>query len=354
MDRLIDPLIKALKKQKSNTDIFDLLFENKCYYLLNNMRLSNEQKKKLDMILAINELNYKVKFLSIAKFLKEIENIDYAIVKGAVLSRRIYGDIRMRNSLDIDMLVSIRNMKLIKEKLFDNGFVQGYLKGNTIVEYEKEEKVFYVSNTHQLAPFIKETGNKFCPFVSIDVNFSVFWGEENKYEIDVFFNDLTKINIAGYQIKSLSPEMELIHLCLHHYKDLNSLFQIYKGKINISIFSDIFFYVVSNNFDLNKLKKYSESLKVSEYLYYCFFFCSLVFCHDRLNEILKFFDFAKNDDMINSYGLTHDEKSKWKIDFYGRLFDEQFCSKFISELSSRQLDKIKKNERFLANGVDLK
>ena len=345
---VMSPLLDFLKEYESSDKIVDLLFENKCYYLLNNMRLSNEQKKKLDMILAINELNCKVKYLSIAKFLREIENIDYAIVKGAVLSRRIYSDIRMRNSLDIDMLVSIRNMKLVKEKLFNNGFVQGYLKGNTIVEYGKEEKVFYVSNTHQLAPFIKETGNKFCPFVSIDVNFSVFWGEEKKSEIDVFFKDLTKIDISGHFIKSLSPEMELIHLCLHHYKDLNSLFQIYKGKININIFSDIFFYVVSNSFDLNKLKEYSERLKVSEYLYYCFFFCSLVFCHDRLNEILKFFAFAKNDDMLNSYGLTQDEKSKWKIDFYSRLFDEQFCSKFVSTLSNKQLEKIRKNEHFLS------
>ena len=276
---LMSPIIDALNARKHSADIVELLFRNKCYYLLDNILLSEDQQKQLNMILAVNEYNHKIKQSNIFEVLCEINNVDYAIVKGSVLSKKIYGDVRMRNSLDVDILVSPYNLNRVKKALLNNGFIQGYSKGTLLVPYKRDKKVYYVSNTHQLAPFIKKTNNRLCPFVSVDVNFSLFWGEDSRRrdEMDIVLKDVLEDCIDGQYFKRLLPEMEFIHLCLHHYKDLNSLYLIYKGKINFGLFSDIFFYVINADLDWDRLKDISEKLNVSKYIYYCLFFCSKIF-----------------------------------------------------------------------------
>lgn len=348
-NELMSPMLRSLKETMNN-NIIELLFEHKCYYLLSNILLTDIQKRKLDMILAINEINYKIKQMSMEVVLKEIENSNYAIIKGWALSQKIYGDIRMRNFLDVDILVQRLSIETVKNVLLDNGFIQGYAKGNVLIPYKRKEKIFYALNTHQLAPFIKQTNNRICPFVSIDINFSVLWGEEKRNITDVFFKDLREDCIDGKYFKRLSPEMEFIHLCLHHYKDLNSIYLISKGKIGLNMFSDIFFYIINTKFDWNKLKDFSTELNVAKYIYYCLFFCSLIFYHDKLNEMLELFEFSRNCTLLQSYGLTENEKNKWKTNFYNRLLNKQFRYKFISELDSENIKKIIENEKFLVNG----
>jgi len=343
-------IINIIAKGKPVIDISDLLFKHKCYYLLGLSPLTPKQKNKLDMILAINEINHKTNYLCLKNIFKIMANEHYAIVKGAVFSRAAYFQPNMRTSLDIDLIIHPFHVKRIKDIFLGNGFTQGQIKEKKIVPYQRKETLFYTSNSHQLAPFVSPTGNQLCPFVSVDLNFSIIWGENKKpIDMDFVLSELKDEIIYGQAIKKLSPEMEFIHLCLHHYKDLNSIYLISKGNIRLSLFSDIFFFIIHTDFDIQKMFFISEKLNVSRYIYYCLFYCGEIFFHTKLYELIFVYKFSADDNLINSYGLHESERKKWAFSFFDRLFLEDFPQKFIETLNDREREKINTNYKFSAS-----
>lgn len=343
-------IINITAKGKPVVDISELLFEHKCYYLMGLSQLSQKQQKKLNMVLAVNEINHKTRYSSLHNIFRILDSTNYAVVKGAILSNAAYFQPNMRNSLDVDFLIHPSCTKQIKDIFLANGFVQGYTRGNEIIPYQRKEAVFYISNSHQLAPFIAPTKNQLCPFVSVDFNFNIIWGESKK-EIDMNFvlSELKDETIYGQTIKKLSCEMEFIHLCLHHYKDLNSIYLISKGSIKLNLFSDIFYYIVHTDLDVKKMLYISENMDVSKYIYYCLFYCGEIFSHTKLDELILAYKFSADDDLIGSYGLHESERKKWCFSFYDRLFMEDFPQKFIATLSENEKMKIEKNYEFLAS-----
>jgi hypothetical protein len=343
-------IINIIAKGKPVIDISDLFFKHKCYYLLGLSSLTPEQKNKLDMILAINEINHKTNYLCLKNVFKIMANENYAIVKGAVFSKAAYFQPNMRTSLDIDLMIHPFQITHIKDIFLANGFTQGKIKEKKVVPNQRKETVFYTSNSHQLAPFVAPTGNKLCPFVNVDLNFSIIWGESKKpIDMDFVLSELKDEIIYGQAIKKLSPEMEFIHLCLHHYKDLNSIYLISKGNIKLSLFSDIFFFIIHTEFDIQKMLFISEKLNVSRYIYYCLFYCAEIFFHTKLDALILVYNFSADDNLINSYGLHESERKKWTFSFFDRLFLEDFPQKFIETLDDHEREKINTNYKFSAN-----
>ena len=126
-------ITNIVAKEKPVVDISDLLFKHKCYYLLGLSSLAPEQRNKLDMMLAINEINIKTNYLCLENIFKIIANEHYAIVKGAVFSKAAYFKPNMRVSLDIDLMIHPSYISRIKDVFLGNGFTQGQIKGGEVV-----------------------------------------------------------------------------------------------------------------------------------------------------------------------------------------------------------------------------
>ena len=155
----------------------------------------------------------------------EAIHFPYAIIKGAVLSQTIYNDPFIRLSNDIDILINRNYADDLKKILLSHGFVQSRIINNQIVPFTREEILFQSTFTHQMAPYIRPLPNKASAFVNLDVNIDIFWGESNtKASMDYVLSQTIDYKLFDICFKKLSVEMEFVQLCMHHYKDMNSLF----------------------------------------------------------------------------------------------------------------------------------
>ena len=165
------------------------------------------------------------------KELLSVVNLYYAIIKGEVISKQAYGQNGFRNSSDIDILISRKNIKELEQVLSKFGF---YNTSQT-----RSDKITMLSSSHQIAPWIKEIPP--WGVIVIDLNFDVFWGEYEGKRIDIeeFLSDTIEMEIYGVKVKTLPPIKAMIQLILHHYKDMNSIFLLATRKsIKYDMFKD--------------------------------------------------------------------------------------------------------------------
>ena len=216
--------------------------------------------EKTDQAMTI-ALNYVLsqRFKTGAFFFSELHelNIPYAVVKGVVLSQRIYGVAGARISGDVDIVLPRRYADTAKELLIRNGFCQGYQIRDRIVPYNRRSIIFQASQTHQLAPFICKTTNPLCPFINYDINTSLHWGR-NRIDLYEFLSDPVDFSFGQISFRTLPKEKEFLALCLHHYKDWNSIFLISEHGIPLSHFFDIYGYLVIQRPDIQVLLNLSE------------------------------------------------------------------------------------------------
>ena len=105
-----------------------------------------------------------------------LANTDYAVIKGAVLSQRIYSNPAIRKSSDIDILISPNQIDNVKAILEKHGFKQGKVRNGELTPYTRKELIYYAAFTHQAASFSKLTEDPLCPVINIDINTDIFWG----------------------------------------------------------------------------------------------------------------------------------------------------------------------------------
>jgi len=292
----------------------------------------------------LNFLTLKERFTSCKNVFEKLSDIPYAVIKGAVLSQAAYGDISYRSSGDIDILTSRSNVQYVKEVLKNEGFIQGKVIDNTIVPYTRSEILYHTALSHQAAPFIKETKSQFCPFINVDVNLDIMWGEiSTKTDMDYVLQNSETTNICGIQVKKLSPVMEFISLCLHHYKDMNSIYLLSMGSLKLSLLCDIYFYIKNNALSLMDLTETCKELNVAEYVYYCIYYSKEIFGDSALNAYLSALESEKAESILNTFGLKDDEIKEWNISFEERLFGENFLGTFYNLVGKKDLEKIKIN-----------
>lgn len=322
--------------------LYPILRDHGCTYLLS--LLSDDIKNELMM----NQIILKIQYQLCCKIFDDMKNIPYAVIKGSVLSSMIYGKPNYRLSGDIDILVSPQHMEIIKEILIKNNFIQGYLKDNVITPYSRKEQIYQKLYTHQLAAFVKPTKNKLVPFINIDINHSILWGECNRHiDMQEFLHHIEWYDLFGVKIRKLCPVHEFISLCMHHYKDMNSIYLLSNRGLKLSHFSDLYYYLRVVRPDVDEL--YHESLRydVAPYIYYCLYYTNSLF-NDAFSKIYlnKFSDY-RCEKLIFSYGLTDQERKTWKIPFEERLFSNGFAQEFQMNLSEAEKAKIEINRKYM-------
>ena len=263
--------IRALANDESPAfDISRLLYEHNCSYLLSKHPSSHAYTEQLQADATLNRICIRERYRQCHPIFVALESggIPYAVIKGAVLLQAAYGDAAARRSGDIDLLVNRRDIDEVKRFLLDSGFVQGRVTGEGIVPFTRRELLFQTAMSHQTAPFIKQTSNPLCPYVNVDVNLDILWGEsEIKADMDFVLSETEPVDVCGNPVRKLPGEMEFIALCLHHYKDMNSLYLLSQGSLKLSLFCDLYFYLRRNKLDIVRLKTVCDQLKVRDYAF---------------------------------------------------------------------------------------
>ena len=349
-------VIKALAKnnqpelsEDESLEFSEILFNHNCFFLLSKINICNKFTKLSQITLMMNKATIKERYSNCQNVFNilNITGVNYAVIKGAVLSQRAYGDYYYRKSSDIDLLIERDDIEKIKDILLSEDFIQGRINGSMIIPFTRQELLYHTAFTHQTAPFIKKTNSKSCPFVNVDINTNIMWGESSlKANMTGFLNDVScSIYLNNYFIKRLPIVKEFIALCLHHYKDLNSIFLINNGSIKLSLFCDIYYYFISNHkkMDIEGMLMLCDTLNIREYIYYCIYFTNLIFSDESLNKLLLILETPNCRKILNRFGLEDTEYKEWNIDFLDRLFNGNFHQSYKSLLTEKDFTKINSN-----------
>lgn len=285
------------------------------------------------------KLKNRIRYFECKNIFSSIKNMAYAVVKGEPLSLLAYGETGKRSSSDIDILVTKEDIINLEGVLRENGFE--YSSGIT-----REDRIFYISQSHQLMPYVKRTS---LLNVTIDINFDIFWGGYigKAANISEFLKDTEEVIIYGNYVKTLSPIKSLIHLCLHHYKELNSIYLLsIHNFYRRDVFMDVYM-LIKNNLgldDILQIVKICEELDIVAYAYFVLYYTYLLFPDLIIEKLLKQLFTPQGEKLIEHYGL--EERRKWKLSFEERLHIDSVYESIKSDLTEEDIKKIKVNTHY--------
>lgn len=340
---IVKALENGLHPQK---DIYNILYKHKCYNLCSILNKHFEQNSFLAEQL-INKTAVKERYKKCIPIFEKAE-FPYAVIKGAALSQTVYHDPFVRISGDIDILVRRQDLDYWKDVFAKNGFVQGRVTNSGIKPFTRQEILFQTLLTHQTAPYVTSTGNILVPYINVDVNTDIMWGEcKEKSSMDYVLTHTHTIEMFGNKVVKLRPEMEFVALCLHHYKDINSIFLIANGSYRLGVFCDIYEYLKNVYLNKDMLLEICKNLRVGQYLYACLHLTQEIFNDSTVREYLCLLDPYKDETLCASFGLTEKERKQWGLALLDRLFHPNLSEYLNDILSEDEKNKILINGKLM-------
>ena len=338
VDQIIEEVRACARGQKNQVDISHLLHRHRCYGLLSYNKTPKELLER-----AVNHIAIKERYRACEPFFKRA-TFPYAVIKGAVLSYSVYGDPAVRVSGDIDILINRRDSDEAKHILQECGFVQGRIEGNAIVPFTRKEILYQSAMSHQTAPFIKATSNELCPYVNLDINMDILWGEsEQKTDMDKVLRYREKMSLFGIDFYKLMPEMEFVALCLHHYKDMNSIYLLSGGSLRLGLFCDIYFYIKNISPSAIKISELAREFNVGKYLYVCLTHTMEIFDDPVLMPYIDLLVDQGDVRLLEGFGLNDKERKYWDIPLKERVFHSNLPQYMQRFLTDKDIEKIKIN-----------
>ena len=336
---------KLIISEEDKNFLRSILWDHQCYYLLKlwgGVSVDSDFGK----LLFRNQLKAKEELNFCKNIFVEMENnkIPYAILKGFGLSYSIYGSTSYRNSKDIDFLIKPVNLNDANNILLDLGYQQGSFVDENFIKARRESRIFHIKYAHQAMPYVKKVSGRIVEYIMIDLNVDLLWGEnDQKCDMDYILDNTTNFELYDVIFFKLKSVFEFISLCLHHYRDLNSLIQIYKGKYKLSVFCDIYFYLLNNSIDPQQLFLTASKMNVVEYIYHCLFLTNEIFDDIKLKPYLNLLYSQQAETTINRCGLVPKEYKVWPIPLVDRLFSINAKEIFQEMLDQDDKEKIRLN-----------
>lgn len=192
--------------------------------------------------------------LKVTKLLEE-NDIKAISFKGPVLSQMAYGDITLRQYVDLDILVVLKDINKVGKLLLKENYKEVF----DLEEYQKENLVDIVHDRS----FLNKINN-----VLIEAHWTLSSAE--------FFLDLEKLNyfdsqkykLKNSEINILSNEIHFIYLCIHGYKHIWERLE-WLVDINLMIVKEII--------DLKKVLSLSEKIDADRVVLSSILLCERVF-----------------------------------------------------------------------------
>ena len=347
-EKIIESVYLLLTEKTPELDISSLLYTHRCYDLVRQMP-NGTYYEKACLLLRLNKVSIRER-IQACRVIFEQEDIPYVAMKGPILSVSAYGDPYLRQSGDIDVLIAPQDVTAFSRQMKKAGFIQGKIKNQTIQPVSREEHIFHSTYSHQVVPFIKKTGNVALTHVNVDVNTNLYWGEsECSLNMEQLLFHRIPIEIDGVTLYKLEPISEFIALCLHHYKDMNSLYLLSQGSLRLRLFVDIYRYILRQREVLPtiQLRQTAEEWGALPYIYYCLFQTAALFPEKVVLDYRDAMQNEKGQNLLNVCGLTQEEQKKWLMPLTARLFSPDFKTQFALMLNEKDKDKIALNVQMM-------
>ena len=260
---LVYKAIKELSLENDSIVPVEFLTELKAHY----MRISQR-----NMLMS-------AELIRIMKLLEE-NNIEALAFKGPTLSQMAYGDITLRQYVDLDVLTRKEDIYKIDALLK----AQGYER---LLHITPTQEKVYMQYAHDLGLIHKQKG----------IHFEMHWSfldEDYPMQVDLedFWKNTQKISINGHDISTFSNENLLYYLCIHGSKHLWE---------RIEWIKDIDLLVRTNEINWEKVMERSESTGFEKMVYLGFSLSASLFStplpqiihdqiakHQQLNTLSKF------------------------------------------------------------------
>lgn len=280
----------------------------------------------------------KVFYNDIGGLFDLLRDLNYAVVKGEALSKQIYGSPRLRRSNDIDLLIDRKYIGYVERYLLDNGYKQIIDNDNSTT---RMHRILCMAYSHQIPSYHKD---KLGFHLNVDINYDIFWGEYEGSRVSMgeFLNDTEDVEIYGAIVKALPLEKAFVHLVLHHYKEMNSLFHLcHYNCIRTYMFKDIYDMLINNKDRLNlaTLKDLARQYHISGIMYYMLFYTNIVF-GGALECLVNALKNEEGEFLLDKYGLCDKERKKWTVPFKKRLDNDAIWENIKSQLTSSDYSKI--------------
>lgn len=336
--------------EQPSIDISETLYHHRCFYWLSTFCSPTTYTQKAREARTMHRISLHQRYRTCAPLFDTLarEKIPYAVIKGAPLSLAAYGNEDTRFSSDVDILVARAEIDTLGICMRELGFAHGRITPQGTHPLSRREQLFYATMTHQIAPYIKETGNPLCPYINVDINTDLLWGESNhKLDSSHMLCHTETAAVCSTAVRILTREAAFIQLCLHHYKDMNSLYLLTVGKLRLSLFCDIYYFLRHSPPDCKRLAALCEEWGVTPYVAYCLHYTQTIFKDDRLIRYQDAIGTEGLEPLLNTYGLNDSERKKWNIPFPDRLFLEDLGAHIRAQLSETELAKLRINQDYL-------
>ncbi|MBD6616566.1 nucleotidyltransferase family protein [Komarekiella sp. 'clone 1'] len=189
--------------------VMPLLYQN-----LNNICPELVPKAALAQLLSYFQANVRRNLSLTGELIKllnlfESQGISVIPIKGAILAISAYGNIALRQFNDIDILVRQQEVLIARDLLVSKGYESSY-------KFTREQEVARLKS-----PFCKDN-NYHHKHTGINIDFH--WQLLQRYlsfplEHERLWERHKSVSLAGKTILNLSPEDNLLFLCVHGSRD---------------------------------------------------------------------------------------------------------------------------------------
>ena len=280
-----------------------------------------------------------MQFQYVLSLLTEKFHQPYVVVKGEVLSYQAYGATGRRHFGDIDILVDRKDLTAVTKVFLEDGFETNVLT--------REQEIVAKSFSHQLPPLWKKVNGV---TVNVDINYDIFWGEWTgpRQDIEEWLKKREIIELFRLPVPVLTVNEAFIQLCLHHYKDMNSLFHLTIGTpIKSEKFQDVYRFWRNNQKELSieKICDWAERYSAQDYLY-----CVIL----QTAEVIQDEDIARWGNQLNpkgypegncltdTYGLDASHRKKWDLSLKERVDNPKLPEYIKAHLTEEEREKIER------------
>ena len=188
--------------------------------------------------------------------------------------------------------------------------------------------------------------------MNIDINYDFFWGEWDKARPSIgdILSRRQYLTLYDQFVPVLTIEDAFIQLCLHHYKDMNSLFHLaYVNPITSEKFQDIYFFWLNNRncLSVEYISNWSKKYQIGLYIDYILSQTAYIMKDKSIAEWGKKFYQGYNY-LLNYYGLDSKRRKKWDIPLDVRINNPTLPEYIRKSLSPEELEKLKKEHAIFA------
>jgi hypothetical protein len=181
------------------------------YSQLNNLcrnSIPSEIAIRLEKFFSANAIKNMALTGEMLKLVKIFQSHHLAVFpfKGSILAKNAYGNIALREFLDLDLLVSESDVVEVSQILIKLGYSPQFT-------LTKEQQLHYIQSRHELSFWHPEKK------IAVDLHWSVL---PKNYSFSpnpsLLWKNPQKVDFGNHQIETLSPENLLLFLCAHNAK----------------------------------------------------------------------------------------------------------------------------------------